>query len=245
MPIDENHPPQIESTNNYVVNFFHGTTLGQCWDIFTSQYEVGRYRDGTRNHPSGVYGTDHPGHSYDRTRLKRGYSFSRGESACCWDAPVALRWRIPRRNLKAVGLLATGSVFCKRIKPRTRIDFLAQGPDWPWECQVWIHVRIYRRFRLLPNVWKHLEDGTFVVCRAPKRNPRVVFRSGDASPMTCARIELSSEATAVGWTVANDSRQWICPNCSRMYAQQKPCTESYQFEHRNSFLLLDFRRRPR
>ena len=116
----------------------------------------------TSKHPSGVYGTDHPGHSFDRTKLCRGWSYPR-QVINGWDAPVALSWLIPRYMLKTCGKLRTGAIYCRRVQRNVRIPMLHPSPAWPWDALIWIHKEIYERFNLLQDVWHRLKDGELVV----------------------------------------------------------------------------------
>ena len=155
----------------------------------------------TSNHPSGVYGTDHPGLSFDRTKLCRGWSYPR-QVINGWDAPVALSWLIPRSMLKLCGLLRTGTIYCKKAPRHVRIPMLHPSPAWPWDAKIWIHKEIYKRFNLLEDLWHQLKVGELVVCRAPRTFPERLYNSGNCAPMTCGRWVPVTDAVNLGWKLA-------------------------------------------
>ena len=201
-------PPKIAPSNQHV-HLFHGTTLSQCCDILRDGFVVGLHREGSVNHPSGIYGTDHPGHSFDRVPLTRGWSHGRESSICGWDAPVALCWKLSRDSLKRCGDLRTGTIYCFRAPRYSRVQITGD-----LRTQIWFHKEIYERFRSMPAVWADLIIGTKVACRAKTKEPQVLYNSGSASPMCCGRVVALEDAKQNGWHKAINSHQWICKNCS-------------------------------
>ena len=57
-----------------LVKFHHGTTLNQVRCILERGFIVSKL--GSKKHPAGVYGTDHPSHSYDRCNVLRSWSWA-------------------------------------------------------------------------------------------------------------------------------------------------------------------------
>ena len=235
--------PVIEPRDPGTVNLFHGTTLTQCQSIMRDGYTVGRHRAGDSvGHPSGIYGTDHPGHSFDRTHTDRGWTAGRETCLSGWDTPVALCWQVDRCELKRTGQLATGSVYVLRMPHRARITIpQLEAVHSNGGTQIWIHQDLYARFLLLPALWPELVAGTKVVCRAPEKMPHVLYRCGNASPMTCGRTVARAAAEWTGWMKANGTKQWYCPQCRHnYYSQGMPCTEVLGT---HSYRLLQQRRR--
>ena len=150
-------------------------------------------------------------------------------------------WQIPKTKLTACQNLRAGTVYCKRAPTGVSTPVLHANPAWPWDTLIWIHLPIYNRFRILPDAWDRLIDGTEVVCRAPSQNPLKLYHCGDAAPMTCGRTSPTSLARSSGWTVANSTREWNCPSCTVMYNQCMPCTESDRLPHTESLRLLQRR----
>ena len=87
--------PSFEPQDPQLVQLYHGTTLGQVGSIFREGFLVRKQE--ALKHPSGLYGSDHPGHSFDRCKLNRGYSYqlrqgleNRPGPLGGWDEPTAL-----------------------------------------------------------------------------------------------------------------------------------------------------------
>ena len=56
--------PSFEPPDPRYVQLCHGTTLGQVGSILRQGFLVRKQE--ALKHPSGLYGSDHPGHSFDR-----------------------------------------------------------------------------------------------------------------------------------------------------------------------------------
>ena len=211
------------------LRFFHGCTLHQARGILRDGFTVGKHRLPSKDHPAGIYGTDHPGHALSRAHLDRGWSKCPEEEKSVlggWDVPVAIEWLFRSDMVEHAGSLKTGQkyVLLYPYKSQVRVEDLDRDGHG---TRIWIHVGQYSHFLELPSAWPRLLDGSCVVCRAPRYRPSVLYRCGDASPMTCARICAHELAAQHGWTRAKKTHQWICPSCTYHNATSMPFTEKY------------------
>ena len=189
---------------------YHATTLQQCRKILTEGvFRVGLYHKSSKSSPAGIWGTTDPGHSVDRAPLSRGWSCRNRNDEdrnilCGWDCPIVLAWSVERRLLykhKTLNDAASTRVYCLTAPCNTRWDVRGRATE------IWIHNELYRRFRDLPSVWKELQQGGVVACRSRQAKPYDLYRAGNASPMTCARICKVEELHEQGWIQVNKTKQ--------------------------------------
>ena len=215
--------PETPISNHGEMKFFHGTSLSTCYKILSDQvFRVGLFRKiGSKDHPTGIWGCSHPGHSLHRSPLDRSWSYTRPESKISqWDLPVAMLLPLVGRNFRKVQRLADGHY--KLVIPYpadTRVPIV--GP-----MQVWINREMYDNFGLLNARWHCVANGSMVACRAPEKNPFKLYRCGDAHPMTCGRSISRDAAEQHGWTRAKNSREWVCPQCTTLCINRLPLGSS-------------------
>jgi len=204
------------------VAHFHGTTLHQCQLILRDGFFVGKYHRGSPSFPSGIWGTNMPGHAFDRTPLKRGWSFPQSgveAKVSGWDCPVALRCMFHRDQLtrrKDVGLLGMKSVY--QLPAGSVYDMVGRP------LEVWIDRELFLRFRSVADEWDAVTRGRSVLCRARRRHPADVWNAGCAAPMTCCRVVDINSLEFQSWIRTNKTHQYVCPTCTFNYRRGSPCT---------------------
>ena len=208
--------------SNGEIKFFHGTCLSSCYNILSEQvFRVGLWRNvGSKQHPTGIWGCSHPGHSLDRAPLVRSWSFGRESKISQWDVPVAMLLPFRQSEFRAVQPFASGHQ--RMVIP---FDGGTQVSLGGLPIQVWIHYDLYSNFAALNRHWDSVANFSRVACRALPNKPRSLYRCGDSCPMTCGRTIQLDAAPEHGWTVGTKSRRWQCPQCS---VQSTLCHPSFE-----------------
>jgi len=198
---------------------YHGTTLHQCRLILQDGFHVGKFHHGSKTAPAGIWGTNNPGHSFDRTPLRRGWSWGRESKVSGWDCPVALRWMFHSDELTHRTPVGTGTKSVFRL-PRGETFDVCSRPT-----EVWLNRDVYRRFRSIATHWDDLQFGRVVLCRARRKHPEDIWTAGCAAPMTCCRVVDTLSLDFSRWLKANGTRQYRCPTCDYNYNRGCPCTD--------------------
>ena len=139
--------------------------------------------------------------------------------------PVAFSWCFIPGTVKRHETLCNGAkVYVHKQVTGSRWDAVGR------HTEIWIHAEIYERFRGLSLFWASLEAGDYIVCRAPRYRPDVLYNCGTkASRMTCARICHFSQRAAHGWLCAGKTKQYRCQVCENFALQGRPCTGWWSF----------------
>ena len=197
------------------VRLYHGTTLHQARDILEAGFHLGRHHRHTKSSPCGLWGTDHPGHSFDRCPLNRGFSFNQGSTPRlnAWDCPVALCWTVHQSFLKGK-TFAGWTKFCMRGPEDFMLDVKSS------RTEIWIHRDVYANFNSLEVLWPRIKDGELHVCRARAGTPEDLYKCGDMNQMTCGSCVQSRIARRCGWTRAKNSKKWTCHRCAKNFQGQ-------------------------
>jgi len=214
-----NHGTSL-SIGTETTRHFHGTTLYQCRNILSRGFHVGMCHRGSSSSPCGVWGCDAPGHAFDRTPLMRGQTGRSASGISAWDCPVALCWYFDTAKVHTHKRLVTGTVQVVKLPVDSLFD--VRGTL----TQIWVHRTLYERFRELPRHWPALRAGRLVACRARLAYPDDLYRSGDASPMTCGRVVAVESDEFQIWVKASSTKQYRCPWCEGLYKRCRPCTDS-------------------
>ena len=206
--------PQHDSLDHY-----HGTTVHQCRLILQDGFHVGKFHHGSKTFPAGIWGTNNPGHSYDRTPLTRGWSWRREFAVSGWDCPVVFRWVFHRHELTHRVRVGTGMKSVFQL-PRGETFDVCSRP-----MEIWLNMDVYCRFRSISTHWDDLRLGNFVICRARRCHPEDIWSAGNAAPMTCGRVVDTRSLEFNRWFKANGTRQYRCPTCDCNYQNGNPCTD--------------------
>ena len=210
-------PVSIYSSDTDSIRLYHGTTLHQARSILQLGFYLGKYHTGTKTHPCGLWGTDHPGHSLDRSPLMRGWSFT-GEPThhlSGWDCPVALCFTARRSSLKVLRFDGWRKL-CLRGTPGTMLNVRSL------RLEIWINRKLYANFNTLTDVWHRIKEGELYVCRARTQCPEDLYNCGSCKAMTCGSYVESRIAYQSGWTRTTNSGQWRCSRCAQNSRMREP-----------------------